>query len=139
MVLNVFCESVNLNFRFVHLDARVEHRNSVDLAGARLFIEKGPLAHTDGYVHNVATNVVERATDVSSVLSDHLVEIEITDFARIFGSLHRLLLHFLCLLVLFTALVPLLLHLLDVVKDAVASLGRLISTRLHFEDFIINC
>lgn len=119
--LNVFGKAVYLDFRFVHLNFRIEHANSVYLSSMCLSLKDGsfPDAHAD--LHAVGLDVVESASDIFSLAGDHLIEIVVAYFSCIFGGLLGSLLDLFGLFVLFATLNSFLFHLFDIIQNFITA------------------
>ena len=125
VVLDVLGDPVDLELRVVERDARVRHRDDINFAVLRLFFEERAFAHTHADAHLRAADVVKGRLDLSALLADQQVEInvDIAPQGLVLGI--PVGLHLLLLLVLAPALLPGGLHLLDVV-DHVARAGLVV-------------
>ena len=114
MVLNVLGDAVHFDLGFVHLNPGVEAADRINFSSDGFLFEQGAFTHAHTDVHAVRTDMVQGATYLSTLLRNHLVEIEVTHLAGRYGRflpgdlLLFLLFHF------FPTLGPLLLHLLYV-------------------------
>lgn len=121
VVLDVLGDAIHLQFRLVHLDIGVEAADRVDFAVQGLLLEQGALPDTDANIHRGRTQMVDGASYLLPLLVDHQIEVVVADFTSGSGTVLALRLLLFELLHLFSALGPLLFHLLDVVDDG----GRL--------------
>ena len=81
VVLDVLRNPVHFYFWFVHLDARVKTTDCVYFALIYFFLKKRSFTHTNTNVHLIRADVIKSPSYEWPLLLDHLIVIEITDFA----------------------------------------------------------
>lgn len=117
MILYVLCNPIYFNFRFVHLNSRIEAANCIYFTSLSLFFEERAFANTNTNIHWGRANMIESAPNLVPLFTYHQVEVIVTNFTRCCGHLLSFLLLFLKLFVLLTSLCSLLLHLFNVVDN----------------------
>ena len=94
MILDVLRDTIDLYFWFVYLYVWIKAADCINFASIYFFFEERSFTHTNTNVHLVWTNMVKCLSNCSSLFFNHVIIVEITNFASSFISSFSLIFFF---------------------------------------------